>query len=356
MPPIEIESFGNLPDGREVSRFTLSNSNGMVVRLINYGGIVQEIHTPDTSGNPADVVLGEPDLAGYLDHHPHYGAITGRYANRIRDAEFALDGHTYHLPKNKFNKYCLHGGFKGFDKKLWSAATMNDGADSLVQLSYTSPDGEEGFPGKLETMVSYRLTSGNELRIEYTAQSDRTTVINLTNHSYFNLGGPESHSIKDHEVCIRAPFFVPTDEDDIPTGEILAVDGTDFDLRKSVPVGERLASDHPQILRVGGFDHSFLFGQRSHDRDWDCRVVHPGSGRTMEVLTSEPAVQLYTANTLGDTTLPGKNGEKPRNHQALCLETQHLANSPNEPHFPSTVLKPGDTFRSFTVYRFGVEN
>ncbi|MGE9291439.1 MAG: aldose epimerase family protein, partial [Puniceicoccales bacterium] len=216
MHEIQTEIFGQLPDGRDVTRFTLTNDNGMVVRLINYGGIIQEILVPDREGNLADVVLGEPDLAGYLDHHPHYGAITGRFANRIRNAKFVLNGHEYHLPKNKDGQHCLHGGAHGFDKKLWSADTMTDGGDSVVHLSYTSPHEEEGFPGELETVVSYRLTASNELRIDYAAHSNRTTVINLTNHSYFNLGGQNNPSARDHEVCIKAPFFVPTDEADIP--------------------------------------------------------------------------------------------------------------------------------------------
>jgi len=355
MPDIQTEPFGQLPDGRAVTRFTLSNSSGMTVRLINYGGIIQEVHVPDRKGDPADVVLGQPDLAGYLDHHPHYGAITGRFANRIRHGQFTLNGHRYQLPKNKDGLHTLHGGSHGFDKKLWSADTLTDSGDSIVHLSYTSPHEEEGFPGEMEVVVTYRLTASNELRIEYAAHSNRTTVVNLTNHSYFNLGGQDNPSIRDHEVCIRAPFFVPTDEWDIPTGEILSVAGTDFDFREPVSMGAALGGNHPQVVRVGGFDHSFVFGQRTDDRDWDCRVVHPTSGRTMEVLTSEPAVQLYTGNSLAGTTLSGKNGKPPVTHQALCLETQHLPDSPNLPHFPSTRLEPEETFASTTVYRFGVE-
>ena len=353
MQEIQSEIFGSLPDGREVTRFTLTNGNGMTVRLINYGGIIQEILVPDRNGDATDVVLGQPDMAGYLDHHPHYGAITGRFANRIRNGQFVLNGHLYQLPKNKDDLHCLHGGAHGFDKKLWSADTLTDGDDSIVHLSYTSPHGEEGFPGEMEVVVTYRLTSANELRIDYAARSNRTTIVNLTNHSYFNLGGQENLSINDHELCIRAPFFVPTDEWDIPTGEILAVDGTDFDFRESVSLEKALKGTHPQVARVGGFDHSFLFGRRSADRDWDCRVVHPASGRTMEVLTSEPAVQFYSGNALWETTLPGKNGKAPIPHQALCLETQHLPDSPNLPHFPTTRLEPEDTFESFTLYRFG---
>jgi len=355
MPPIQSEVFGQLPDGRDVTRYTLTNANGMIVRLINYGGIIQEIHAPDRDNNYSDVVLGEPNLAGYLDHHPHYGAITGRFANRIRNGEFSLNGHVYELPKNKDGKHCLHGGSHGFDKRLWEAHSMTDGDDSIVHLDYTSPHGEEGFPGDIETTVTYRLTASNELRIEYAATTTRTTFINLTNHSYFNLGGQDNLSIRDHEVCIRAPFFLPTDEDAIPTGEILSVEGTDFDFQSPAGLGSRMDGSHPQIVQTEGFDHSFLFGKRLANRDWDCRVVHPKSGRTIEVFTSEPAVQLYTSNTLGETTVPGKNGKCPVKHQALCLETQHLADSPNVPHFPSTRLEPGDTFRSLTLYRFGVQ-
>ena len=355
MSEIETEIFGQLPDGRDVTRFTLKNAQGMVVRLINYGGILQEIMVPDREGNLDDVVLGQPDLAGYLDHHPHYGAITGRFANRIRNGELVLNGHTYSLPKNKDDRHCLHGGSHGFDKKLWSADVMTDQDDSIVHLSYTSPHGEEGFPGEMEVVVTYRLTGANELRIEYAAHSNRTTVVNLTNHSYFNLGGQNSLSVKDHEVCIHAPYYAPTDEWDIPTGEIRSVAGTDFDFSKPVTLEEALKGTDPELLRVGGFDHSFVFGRRSSTRAWDCRVVHPATGRTMEVLTSEPAVQLYSGNSLDEVTLPGKNGKPPVPHQALCLETQHLPDSPNIPHFPSTRLEPEVTFRSSTTYKFGIE-
>lgn len=353
MHEIKTESFGQLPDGRELTRFTLTNDQGMIVRLINYGGIIQEIMVPDRNGNLADIVLGEPDLAGYLDHHPHYGAITGRFANRIRDGRFVLDGHAYQLPRNKDGLHCLHGGFHGFDKKLWLADTLTDGGDSVVHLSYTSPHGEEGFPGEMETTVSYRLTADNQLRIDYAARSDRTTIVNLTNHSYFNLGGQDNLSIRDHEVCIRAPFFVPTDEWDVPTGEILSVVGTDFDFREPVLLEHRMDGSHPQLVKTGGFDHSFLFGPRAEERDWDCRVTHPATGRFFEVITSEPSVQFYTGNALEETTLAGKNGKPPIPFQALCLETQHLPDSPNLPHFPSTRLDPGETFQSFTIYRFG---
>lgn len=355
MSSIQTESFGQLPDGCEVTRFTLTNGNGMIVRLINYGGIIQQILVPDRDGNIDDVVLGEPDLAGYLKHHPHYGAITGRFANRIRHGQFILNGHRYQLPKNMDGLHCLHGGAHGFDKKLWAADTMTDRGDSVVHLSYTSPHEEEGFPGELETVVSYRLTAANELRIDYAAHSSRTTIVNLTNHSYFNLGGQNNLSVRDHEVCIKAPCFTPTDEWGIPTGEILSVANTDFDFRESVVLDERMDGSDPQLVRNGGFDHSFVFGKRASDRHWDCRVVHPPTGRTMEVLTSEPAVQLYTGNSLDGTTVPGKNGKPPVKHQALCLETQHLPDSPNIPYFPSTRLEPEETFRSFTIYRFGVE-
>jgi aldose 1-epimerase len=302
----------------------------------------------------SDIVLGEPDLAGYLDHHPHYGAITGRYANRISDGQFDLNGHTYQLPKNKDNRTCLHGGSKGFDKKLWSADTMTDGDDSIVHLTYASPHDEEGFPGELETVVSYRLTSKNELRIDYAARSSRATVINLTNHSYFNLGGQESESVRDHEVCICAPYFLPSNQYDTPTGEILSVKKTDFDFLRPILLEERMNSTHPQFVKSGGFDHCYVFGKRSSDRDWDCRVTHPSSGRTMEVLTDQPAVQSYTGNSLGENTVAGKNGKPPVAHQALCLETQHFPDSPNIPFFPTTRLEPEDTFQSYTIYRFGL--
>ncbi|MFP4358484.1 MAG: aldose epimerase family protein [Puniceicoccaceae bacterium] len=352
--PIHTEPFGDLPDGRPVRRHTLRNPSGMTVRIIEYGGIVQEILVPDRDGNFADVVLGQTDLAGYLDHHPHYGAITGRFANRIRDGLFTLDGHTYRLPRNKDGKTCLHGGAHGFDKKLWTADTLTDGPDAVLHLAYTSPHLEEGFPGELEVVVSYRLTPANELIIDYAARTDRPTVVNLTNHSYFNLGGTGADSVRDHEVCIRAPFYAPLEDWDLPTGEILAVGGTPFDFREPALLGPRLGADHPQRNRVGGFDHSFLFGRRAADRGWDCRVRHPASGRVLEILTDEPAVQFYTGNALDETEVAGKDGRPPRVHQALCLETQHLPDSPNIPHFPTTRLDPEQMFRSRTVHRFSV--
>ena len=354
-PEILTAPFGNLPDGREVRRHTLRNPSGLSVSIIEYGGIIQELLVPDRDGNLADVVLGQTDLEGYLGHHPHYGAITGRFANRIRGGEFVLDGHRYPVTRNKDGKTCLHGGAHGFDKKLWAADTLTDGPDAILHLSYTSPHLEEGFPGELEVVVSYRLTSDDRLIIDYAAQTSRPTVVNLTNHSYFNLAGTGAVSVSDHEVCIRAPFYLPSDADELPTGEILAVGGTPFDFREPALLGPRLEADHPQRNRVGGFDHSFVFGPREKDRDWDCRVRHPATGRVLEILTDEPAVQFYTGNSLGDTELAGKDERPPRAHQALCLETQHFPDSPNIPHFPTTRLDPEEIFRSRTVHRFLVE-
>lgn len=353
-PSIESEPFGKLPDGRPIARHILRNAAGLTARILEYGGIVEAIHAPDRDGRFEDVVLGPKDPAEYLGHHPHYGAITGRFANRIGGAAFVLDGHRYELPRNSRGRHCLHGGNEGFDKKLWSADLLTDGGDAVLHLSYTSPHLEEGFPGELETVVSYRLTASNELQIEYAAQTNRTTVVNLTNHSYFNLGGPGHPDVRDHELRIDAPFFAPTD-DEVPTGEILAVEGTPFDFREPTVLAERLEAVHPQLETAGGFDHSFVFGRRSPDRRWDCRLRHPASGRVLEAWTDEPAVQLYTANNLGSANQPGKDGRPPRKHQAVCLETQHLPDSPNQPHFPSTRLEPGRFFRSRTIYRFDVD-
>lgn len=350
---LSSEPFGTLPDGQTVHLHTLKNSQGMAVGIIDYGGIIQKVIVPDRDGNAADVVLGEPDLAGYLAHHPHYGAITGRYANRIANGRFSIDGEEYELPRNFEGRHCLHGGSNGLDKKLWSAETEEFDTEVRLKLSLTSPHLDQGFPGELSITVTYSLNLENELGIEYIARTTEPTVLNLTNHSYFNLGGQDNPSVADHEVCLRAPLFLPTDGFGIPGGEILPVAETPFDFNESTPLADRLTPVHPQQELVGGFDHSWIFGLRDPDRAWDCRVTHPTTGRTMEVLTTEPAVQFYTSNSLGKTDVPGKNGKRPLKHQALCLETQHLPDSPNHPHFPSTRLNPGDTFWSHTLYRFG---
>lgn len=343
-----------MPDGSTVHRHTLSNANGISVSMIEMGGIIQRILVPDRNGETADVVLGQNDLSGYLDHHPHYGAITGRFANRIANGLLALDGEVWELPKNFKGRHCIHGGSKGLDKKLWNAETSESEDRATLTLSLTSPHLDQGFPGDLSLTVSYSLNRENELQIEYRATTNRPTVVNLTNHSYFNLGGQDNPSVRDHEVCIRAPLFVPTDVFGIPSGEILRTEDTPFDFNESTPLESRLVPRHVQQKLVDGFDHSWIFGPREKNRPWDCRVQHPPSGRTMEVVTTEPAVQFYTGNNLPETEIPGKNGELPRRYQGLCLETQHLPNSPNHPHFPTTRLDPGETFSSQTIYRFGV--
>lgn len=344
-----MRNYGTTADGRRIDEFVLSNAAGMVVKLITYGGILTEIRAPDRQGRLANVALGFDSLEKYEAGHPYFGAITGRYANRIDGGKFVLDGVEYQLFKQD-GISSLHGGEVGFDKRVWDARETNGG----VELSYASPDGEEGYPGNLSVSARYSLSANSELRIDYRAQTDAPTVLNLTNHSYFNLMGEGEGAIYDHILTLNADHFTPTNELQIPTGEIAPVAGTPFDFRVPKVIGPGQRSADQQILMAKGYDHNFVLnraGLAEAELGLAARVYEPRSGRIMEVWTTEPGVQFYAGNVL-DSTLVGTSGRLYRQSDGLALETQHFPDSPNKPQFPSTVLRPGEHFESTTVYRF----
>jgi aldose 1-epimerase len=342
-------AFGKMPDGQAIELYTLTNRSGMKVTITNYGGRVVSLLVPDRAGKVADVVLGFDDLSGYLDQNPYFGALVGRYANRIANGEFALDGVEYHVPKND-GPNALHGGIRGFDKKVWTARDISKENPSL-ELTYLSKDGEEGYPGNLSVRVIYTLTDNNEVQIDYTATTDKDTVLNLTNHSYFNLAGQGNGDILNHQLMINADRFTPINPTLIPTGELRPVGGTPFDFRKPAAIGVRINDDNEQLKFGKGYDHNFVLNHQGAGLVLAARVTDPESGRVMEVLTTQPGVQLYTGNFL-DGTIHGKGGKVYGYRSALCLETQHFPNSPNQPNFPSAELKPGQTFHEMTIYKF----
>lgn len=339
--------FGKTPSGEAVDLYTLSNGKGMEVTVSTYGGVIVSLKVPDRTGTPGDVVLGFDNFEGYLKPPPYFGAIVGRYANRIAHAKFTLDGVAYTLAKNDGDN-SLHGGTRGFDKRLW---TPTRSSGQSVELTYLSKDGEEGYPGNLSTTVTYTVTDNNELRIDYSATTDKDTVLNLTNHSYFNLAGQGEGDILAHEVTIHADRFTPVDKTLIPTGEVRNVDGTPLDFRQPHTIGERIDSSDEQIGLGHGYDHNFVLNRTGSGLELAAEVTEPKTGRVLEVLTTEPGVQFYTANFLNGT-LTGKGGKVYGRRSAFCLETQHFPDSPNKPGFPSVVLKPGGHYQSTTVYRF----
>ena len=344
--------FGALPDGTAVESFTLRNAHGLEVRAISYGAIIVSIRVPDRAGHFDDVVLGEDDVAGYLRENAHFGAVVGRYGNRIAKARFTLDGKTYALAANNGPNH-LHGGIKGFDRVVWKAEPATSGPAS-VTFRYTSPDGEEGYPGTLSARVTYTLGDAGDLTFEYAATTDKPTVVNLTQHSYFNLGGAASgNDILGHELTLDADRFTPVDEGLIPLGPLAPVAGTPFDFRKPMVIGARIDQDDEQIRRGHGYDHNFVLNRSGVGLVHAARVVDPRTGRTLDVQTTEPGVQFYTGNFL-DGSITGKGGVAYKRRTGLCLETQHFPDSPNEPAFPSTVLRPGQEYRSKTVVTFGV--
>ncbi|OLC98071.1 MAG: galactose-1-epimerase [Acidobacteria bacterium] len=352
---ITKSSFGKTPDGEPVDLYLLKNKNGVEVAITTYGGAVVSLKVSDRNGKLGDVVLGYDSLEGYENDKAYLGAIVGRYANRIAHAQFILDGKTYTLAKNN-GENSLHGGIKGFNKKVWTAKAIPGKYDQSLELSYLSKDGEEGFPGNLKVTVTYMLMDSNKLRIEYSATTDKKTVVNLTNHSYFNLAGPGSGDILGHILQIEADKFTPVDSNLIPTGELRDVAGTPFDFRKPTAIGGRIDSDDEQIKLGGGYDHNFVL------RSWEkpsggtpvARVVERKSGRVLEVWTTLPGMQLYTGNFLDGTT-KGKGGIAYTRRSAFCLETQYYPNSPNQPKFPSPVLRPGEHYHAMTLYKFSVE-
>jgi aldose 1-epimerase len=348
-PSLKKESFGKTPDGKKVELYTLTNSNGVEARIITYGGIVVSLKVPDRNGRLEDVVLGFDSLEDYVKKNPFFGTITGRYANRIAKGRFTLNGVEYKLAVNNGENH-LHGGLKGFDKVIWKARPRQAMNGVGLELTYRSRDGEEGYPGNLSVTVTYLLTNNNELRIDYSATTDKDTVINLTNHSYFNLAGAGSGDILKHEVIINADQVTPVDAGMIPTGQLASVKGTPLDFTVSQAIGKRIDSDYEQLVLGKGYDHNFVFSNYDGSLRQQVTVYEPSTGRVMQVLTTEPAVQLYTGNFLNNLT--GKGGRTYLRRHGFCLETQHYPDSPNKPNFPSVVLKPGATFKSTTMYRF----
>jgi len=347
MKRLEKSDFGKLPDGSTAHLFTMRNSKGMTVKVTDYGLIITEILVPDKNGKIGDVVLGFDNLDQYLKGHPFFGAIAGRYANRIANAKFSLDGKEYTLAANN-GKNHLHGGKVGFDKKLWTATDVSSANEAAVEFKYTSKDMEEGYPGNLAMTVRYTLTDDNALTIDYAATTDKKTVINVTNHSYFNLAG--SGDVKDHEIQIEADEYTPVDSELIPTGEIKSVKGTPLDFTSPHKIGERM-----EQTGLGGYDHNFVLrGGITAKPRLAARVFEPKTGRVMEVSTTEPGVQLYTAIGLNGS-IKGVGGVAYPKSGALCLETQHFPDSPNKPNFPSVVLEPGKKFHSVTSFKFSTK-
>jgi len=345
---ISASPFGYLPDGAKASLFTLHSPGGLRLTITDFGGAIVSLWAPDRHGTGADVVLGYDNVAGYVAGRSFFGGIIGRYGNRIARGRFSMDGVEHSLAVNN-GPNALHGGPRGFHTWLWEAWQISDTA---VRFHRDSVHGEEGYPGNLRVEVTYSLVEGNALRIDYAAETDRPTVINLTNHSYFNLGGHDSGSILDHELVLAADHFTPTDTGLIPTGELRPVAGTAFDFRQPHRIGERIGADDEQLRAGGGYDHNFvLAGQKKDGLNFAARFSDAGSGRILEVFTTEPAIQFYSGNFLDGTEI-GKGGHPYGYRTGICLETQHFPDSPNHPSFPSTILRPGERYISTTVYQF----
>jgi aldose 1-epimerase len=342
--------FGALPDGVGVDLYTLTNAGGVEARVITYGGIIVSLKVPDRAGKLDDVVLGMDNLDGYLKGVPYFGAIVGRYGNRIANGRFTIDGKTYTLAVNN-GKNALHGGLKGFDKAVWKAESFERAGEVGLVLSHVSPDGDEGYPGTLTARITYTLTDKNELAFDYEATTDKATPVNLTQHSYFNLAGAGTGDVLAHELTLNADRYTPVDAGLIPTGELAPVEGTPFDFRTSTAIGARIDAPHPQIKLGGGYDHNYVLTRQGDGLSLAARVVEPTTGRVMEVTTTEPGVQFYTGNFL-DGSITGKGGRVYRKRYGFCLETQHYPDSPNKPSFPSAIVRPGQPLRSKTVFTF----
>jgi aldose 1-epimerase len=349
---ITKQPFGKTADGTPVDIYTLTNAKGMEARITNYGGIVVSLKTPDRNGKLDDVVLGFDALDSYLKGHPFFGALVGRYGNRIGKGRFEIDGKEYKLLVNNGENH-LHGGAKGFDKKVWQAKSGKSADGPTLELKYTSADMEEGYPGKLDVTVVYTLTNDNGLKIDYTAKTDKPTHVNLTNHSYFNLAGAGNGDILKHEMMINADRATKVDKGLIPTGELVSIKGTALDFTTPTAIGERIEAQEEQLRLGQGYDHNYVINGGGNSLTLAARVYEPTTGRVMEVLTTEPGVQFYTGNHLSGLT--GKGGKAYGKRAGFCLETQHYPDSPNKPEFPSTLLKPGQTYRTTTVYKFSAK-
>jgi aldose 1-epimerase len=341
---IQKESFGRTPDGKQIDLYTLTNTNGLKARIMNYGAILVSLEVPDKNGKFADITLGYDTPDGYFEESPYFGATIGRYGNRIAKGRFTLDGVEYKLATNNGENH-LHGGIKGFDKVMWNAMEVRTKEGVGVKLTYLSKDGEEGYPGNLSCTVIYILTNNNELKISYEAETDKPTVINLTNHSYFNLTGQGNGDILGHELMIDADNYTPVDEGLIPTGEIKSVKDTPMDFTAPTPIGSRI----DQV--PGGYDHNYVLNSGGDTMALAVRVYEPTSGRVMEIYTTEPGIQFYSGNFL-DGSITGKQGKVYYKHYGFCLETQHFPDSPNKPHFPSVVLRPGEKYTHETIHKF----
>ena len=352
MPQLKInkEIFGKTKENTTIHKFILTNKNGMEVSVINFGGIITSLKSRDSKGNYEDVVLGFDNLSQYEDESPYFGAIIGRYGNRISEGKFTLDGKTYNLAVNNDINH-LHGGLKGFDKVVWDAAQeVTDSSASLI-LKYISQDMEEGYPGNLQVKVTYTLDDNDELRVEYEAETDKKTIINLTQHSYFNLSGDFSKNILDHEITINADSFLPVDSTLIPTGEVISVEGTPFDFREAKTVGEDISMSNKQLSYGNGYDHCWVLNNQEIGLRHVASAYHPFSGRLLEVYSDQPGIQFYSGNFL-DGTLTSKQDGNYGFRSGLCLETQHYPNSPNEKDFPSVTLNSGEKYMTQTVFRF----
>ena len=346
------ESFGHAPDGTAVDVFTFSNVRGTELRVITYGGIIVSLRTPDRDGKLDDIVLGHDDVEGYVTSNAHFGALIGRYGNRIAGGRFTLDGAEYQLAQNNGRNH-LHGGVRGFDKVVWVAEPFAHKAARGLSLRHRSAEGDEGYPGALSARVTYALTDHNELIVDYKAATTRPTPVNLTQHTYWNLAGEAADNVMAHELTIEASRFTPVDRELIPTGVIAPVADTPLDFRTARRIGERIDDDHEQLRIAGGYDHTFVLDRFGEGLSHAARVYEPVTGRVLDVHTTEPGLQFYSSNFL-DGTIRGKGGRVYQHRAGLCLETQHFPDSPNKPHFPSTVLRPGSEFRSTTVFTFSV--
>lgn len=346
------EPFGTLPDGEEVERYTLTNANGLEMKVMTYGGIITSLQTPDKDGKKGDIVLGFDTLEGYLQDVPYFGALIGRYGNRIANGKFELDGKEYTLAKNDGPNH-LHGGKKGFDKVLWTASETRSEDGPALKLQYHSKDMEEGYPGNLDVTVVYTLTDNDELRVDYSASTDKKTVLNLTQHTYFNLS-PESETILDEELKLNADTFLPVNTTLIPTGKPEKVEGTPFDFRQPKTIGKDIGAKNKQLEFGKGYDHCWILNGKDREMKPAATLYDPNSGRVMEITTTEPAIQFYSGNFL-DGSLVGKSDKKYVFRSGLCLETQHYPDAPNQPGFPSTVLNPGEEYHTTTIFKFTVK-
>jgi aldose 1-epimerase len=349
---VKKDAFGTTPDGKAVDLYTLTNAHGIEFRIMTYGGIIVSIKTPDKTGKLGDIALGFDSLAGYLDKNPFFGALVGRYGNRIAKAKFSLDGKEYKLAANN-GPNALHGGLKGFDKVVWETESFTKGDSRGLVMKYTSVDGEEGYPGMLHVTVTYTLDDKDTFTIHYHATTDKATPVNLTNHSYFNLAGEGSGNILGQELTLNADQITPVDSTLIPTGKLESVHGTPFDFTKPHTIGERIGDKNEQIEFGGGYDHNFVVNRKGPGLVMAARAHDPVSGRTLEVDTTEPGFQIYTGNFLDG--VHGKNGHVYQKRDAFCVETQHYPDSPNHPNFPSTIVRPGHAYESTTVWKFSAK-